>query len=276
MAQQHQTTQTAAAVRAAGAQSHNHAKGLIAALVTTVVLSVIALASDETFLVEYLGRDPAEYDPYETLPWISFEEALERMTPPPQGTGGKMSRGGGDEGDGDSFGEVNGAVDVDVIPGEASDGDANTGDATTGDDDGLILVHDLLIRVGEFRHTHSGGDVFGDGAFGDMTSDFEAGHSGGACGGDGKTYYMRTLAEYAVARVRRVNDTRFEYCEHLEEDAEEEEEEQEKEGTAVGAGAGGQEQESASGLDSSGDGDVGGDGRTLLARRLLSSPSRRR
>ena len=247
-------------MRAAGAhQSQSHAKGLIAALVTTVVLSVMALASDETFLVEYLGRDPTEYDPYETLPWISFEEALERMKPPPQGTGGKISNGGGDEGDGDSVGAVDGAVDVDVIP-----GDATTGDATTGDDAvGLILVHDLLIRVGEFRHTHSGGDVFGDGAFGDMTSDFEAGHSGGACGGDGKTYYMRTLAEYAVARVRRVNDTRAKDCKHLEEDADAEVE-QEQEGTA-------------SGLDSSGDGDVvGGDGHALLARRLLSSPSRRR
>ena len=232
-----QTTATAAAARAAAA--HGHAKGLVAALVTALVLGAVSLASDETFLVEYLGRDPTtEYDPYDTLPWISYEqavermEAAERMKPPP-------SRQSGGAGDGDGTEEND----------SGKEGDSGDGD----DSSGLILVHDLLIRVGEFRDTHSGGDVFGDRAFGEMTAEFEGGHMGGACGGH--TYYMRSLAEYAVAKVRRVTDTRLKYCTGEDEDEDGEEQ------------RGSEEPDSTAGED-------GGDGPTIARRllRMISSP----
>jgi hypothetical protein len=126
----------------------------------------------------------------------------------------------------------------------------------------LVLVHDLLIPIGEFRNTHSGGDVFGAGAFGDMTRYFEGGHPGGACGGN--TYYMRTLAEFAVARVRRVNDTRAKYCSYVDE---ENEQEQQVDGDGARDGAGDGEEPGESG---GGEAEVEAGEGGNHARRLLS------
>ena len=74
-----------------------HSRGLLAALVTVVVLCAVSLAGDETLLQEYLGVEPP--DPRDALPWISYEEALERMEKWSSG-GGKGGSGGGGGGGG--------------------------------------------------------------------------------------------------------------------------------------------------------------------------------
>ena len=158
----------------------SHAKGLALSMATALVLGVVTLASDEAFLVDYLGVS-VHHDAFETLPWISEARAMERMA-----------------------------------AAKAKEEDGHAGGE--GDDvEGLIMVHDLLLPVGELRRMHSGGDVFGGDAYGDFTDRFEEGHSGGGCGGE-SSYYMRTLAELAVARVRRANDTRAASCDWLDAD----------------------------------------------------------
>ena len=67
-----------------------HSKGLLAALVTALVLGAVSLASDETFYYVHLQdyvealspASPSPPDARDKLPWISYDEALERMAGP--------------------------------------------------------------------------------------------------------------------------------------------------------------------------------------------------